>query len=224
MLRWPVTLLCLLPSRIIVSSESERAALRAALGGLVGRRAAIEVAPPTNGTAARIEEVVVEPGADTTVGVFGMLREDKAAEWLVDVLARLDERFDRLVVAGSGWDEFRWPTAVAERYEIEVLGHVPRSALPKLFGSWGLAVSSLWEPATDGRMSLRTPLAFGVPTLTVGPRGPDLTLAPRHLLLAPPIEPSSLPVFDDADRRGGAAEVDAFEQQAADRLAAKLFG
>ncbi len=226
-LKWPVTAACLLAGRVVVSSRSEQDALRAALRGLVGRRCDVVVAAPTNGTAATAAEVEdatrPAPDADRTVGVFGMLRQDKAADWLLAALDDLDPRFDRLVVAGSGWDEHEWPPSITKRYDVEVLGHVPRRDLAATFAGWGLAVSSLWGPANDGRMSLRTPLAFGVPTLSVGPFTDDLTLRPRHLLLRPPCDPSSVPTFDAGDRRAGAGEVAAFESATADRLAAALF-
>jgi len=228
MLRWSVTPACLLVGRVVVSSRSERDAVRSALGGLVGRRCDVVVAPPTNGTAPTDDEIVaateLDADAGRTVGVFGMLRDDKAVQWLDDVLAGLGDRYCRLVVAGSGWDEHEWPEAVRKELEVEVLGHVPREGLAELFRTWGLAVASLWEPAHDGRMSVRTPLAFGVPTLTVGPPGDDLTLRPEHLLLRPPVELDTLPEFDAAARRTGAHGVDAFERAAASRLAGALFG
>lgn len=228
MLRWPVTVAALLAGRVVVSSRSEQEALRRALRGLVGRRTEVVVAAPSNGTAATAAEVVMATTlaawAPRTVGVFGMLREDKAAGWLSATLERLDPRFDRLVVAGSGWEDHRWSAAISDRFAIDVLGHVPRAELATLFSGWGLAVASLWGPANDGRMSLRTPLAFGVPTLSVGPPTDDLTLRPRHLVLAPPSDPSSIDDIDAAARRAGAEEVAAFEAAAACRLAGSLFG
>ena len=225
LLRWPVKFAALLPSRVVVSNDAERAALRAALGGLVGRVTEVVVAPPTNGTAPTDAEVAAAlvdvPDRARVVGVFGMRRPDKGLDWLVDVLGRLDPRFDRLVLAGAGWDGMEWPAALRARYEIEVLGHVDRRDLPAMFASWGLAVAPLWEPAQDGRMSLRTPLAYGVPTISVGPATGALTLRPRHLLLVPPADPSSIP--GAVDRAGGAADVAAFERATADALAAALF-
>ena len=223
-LRYPATLALLLPGRIVVSSESEATAVRAALHGWIGRHREVVVCPPTNGTAPAADAVAAAlvPGPDRTrtVGVFGMRRADKGVDWLVDVLTRLDRRFDRLVLAGDGWDE-QWPAAVRDRYEIEVRGHVDGDDLPELFGGWGVAVAPLWAPAHDGRMSLRTPLAYGVPTLTVGP-APDLTLAPDHLLVVPPTDPGRIPV--DIDRRAGAQQVANFERAVAARLVAALFG
>lgn len=227
LLKWPVTAACLLAGRVVVSSRSEQDALRSALRGLVGRRCDVVVAAPTNGTPASPDEIVaatdLRPDADRTVGVFGMLRQDKAVDWLVSVLGRLDRRFDRLVVAGAGWADHEWPSSITDRYEVEVLGHVPRAELAPMFADWGLAVASLWGPANDGRMSLRTPLAFGVPTLSVGPPGDDLTLRPRHLLLHAPVDVAAVPAFDAVERRAGAEEVAAFERAAADRLASALF-
>jgi hypothetical protein len=227
MLRWPVELALLLPGVVVVSSESERAAVRGALRGLVGRLVEVRVAAPTNGAAPTTAEVelAAQPGPDAprTVGVFGAYRPDKGAAWLEEVLERLDARFDRLVVGGAGWEEHRWAPAVADRYAIELMGHVPRDGLPAMFASWGLAIAPLWAPAHDGRMSLRTPLAYGVPTLTVGPRDGDLTLEASHLLVVPP---AAVDVLDlgGHDRRHAAAQVARYEEVAADRLAEALFG
>lgn len=228
MLRWPVTFAALLAGRVVVSSRSEQEALQRALRGLVGRRTDVVVAAPSNGTAATASEIITATAlaatAWRTVGVFGVLREDKAAAWLSSTLERLDARFDRLVVAGSGWEDHRWSETISDRFTIEALGHVPRVDLAPVFSGWGLAVASLWGPANDGRMSLRTPLAFGVPTLSVGPPTDDLTLRPRHLFLTPPCDPSSIYDIDAATRRAGAEEVEAFEAAAACRLAGSLFG
>jgi glycosyltransferase involved in cell wall biosynthesis len=225
-LRWPVTLALLLPGRIVVSSATERDAVAGALRGYVGRHREIVVAPPTNGTAPsaveRVEATRPHPGRERVVGVFGMKRPDKNVDWLVSVLEHLDPRFDRLVLAGGGWDEQDWPPAITDRYDIDVLGHIPRNDLAALFVSWGLAIAPLWDTANDGRMSLRTPLAFGVPTISVGPRGPELTLDPPHLLLVPPVDPATVDV-DGIDRRAAAEVVAAFEQATAHRLAAALF-
>jgi glycosyltransferase involved in cell wall biosynthesis len=225
-LRWPVTAVLLLPGRIIVSNADEQQAVRSALRGLVGRRTDVVVVPPTNGSAPSRDEVdrALQPGPERerTAGVFGMRRPDKGIDFLLDVLARLDPRFDRLVLAGDGWEEQEWPQALRDRFAIEVLGHVPRRALPELFASWGVAIAPLWEPAQDGRMSLRTPLAFGVPTISVGPRRDGLTLVPRNLLLVPPFDPTDVALTDD-DRRIGADEVAAFEERTAAALARALF-
>jgi glycosyltransferase involved in cell wall biosynthesis len=227
MLRWPAKVALLLPGRVVVSSAPERDAVRGAFHGLIGRRCEVEVAAPTNGTAPTAEELDVStaahPDQGRTVGVFGLYRPDKGIDWVDAVLERLDPRFDRLVVAGGGWHEHEWALGVRGRYDIELLGHVRRSGLARTFAACGLAVAPLWKPAHDGRMSVRTPLAFGVPTLTVGPRGADLTLAPHHLLLLPPTDPTTIDL-DALDRRRGAQEVAAFEHQAALRLADVLFG
>ncbi|MGI8663274.1 MAG: hypothetical protein ACR2LQ_08715 [Acidimicrobiales bacterium] len=227
MLRWPVTLVALLAGRIIVSSASERDALRAAARGLIGRRCTVEVAAPTNGMSPSRHDLDValepNPERERTVGVFGLCRPDKGADWLAHTLERLGPQFNRLVVAGGGWDQHDWPQEVRDRYEIELLGHVPRASLPRIFSEWRLAIAPLWGPAHDGRMSLRTPLAFGVPTLSVGPRGDDLTLDSDHLFLSPPTEPSALEL-NGVDRRAGAEQVAAFEQRLAGALADALFG
>ncbi|MBA2279811.1 MAG: hypothetical protein H0W25_01050 [Acidimicrobiia bacterium] len=226
MLRWPATIALLLPQRIVVSTESERDAVARALGGLVGRRCEVVVAVPTSGTSPTATDLEASLGPDAdrdrTVGVFGMYRDDKDLSWLLDVLGRLDRRFDRLVLAGAGWEGRQWPSEITDRYELTALGHVPRRALPGIFRSWGLAVAPLSNPAHDGRMSVRTPLAFGVPTLTVGPRDAELTLDPPHLVLVPPHDPGAARL--DVDRGEGAAAVAEFERAAGTATAAALFG
>lgn len=226
-LRWPVLACLVLAGRVVVSSESERRAAAGAWRGGVGRRVEVVVAPPTNGTAPTGEEqaAALAPRADRarTVGVFGMRRPDKAADWLIEVLRTLPGSFDRLVLAGEGWELQQWPDDVRQRYEIVSLGHVPRPQLPGVLGAWGLAVAPLWEPAQDGRMSLRTVLAHGVPTLSVGPRTADLTLDVAHLALVPPADAGD-PAVVGTDRAAGAAAVASFEAAVTARLAAALFG
>lgn len=209
-------LLRLATDRVVVSGDTEAAAVRRALR-VVGRRGVeVVVAPPVSPTAP-------SPGAtppaapehrDRTVGVFGMLRPDKGPDWLASVLHRLDARFDRLELAGSGWETFAAPV----RYEVVRRGHVVVGDLPGLFAGWGLAVAPFWEDAHDGRLSLRTPLAHGVPTLTRV--GAALTLRPSHLLADGPGVAESVPVVDDAARRAGACEVAGFESRLAGRLLA----
>jgi hypothetical protein len=93
-------------------------------------------------------------------------------------------------------------------------GHVPAAELPRVFAGWGLAVAPFWEGAHDGRLSLRTPLAHGVPTLTRPGSEGALTLRPPHLLF----DPTDVPDFDDQARAQGAAAVAEFEAEVTERL------
>src|SRR5690606_11077448 len=118
-----------------------------------------------------------------TVGVIGQLRPDKGEPWLLDVLARLDPRFERIEVVGRDWDLSAWPATLRDRYTVVGHGQLPAARLPEVLAGWDLALAPFAEGPHDGRLSLRTPLAHGVPTLTRGPQPPDLQLRARHLLL-----------------------------------------
>jgi hypothetical protein len=230
MLRWPVTASLVLVHRVVVSSPREQAAVSAALHGRIGQWCEIVVAPPTNGSAPSGADLSGLPTADAgrggrTVGLFGMRRDDKAVDWLFAVLDSLPPDFDRLVLAGAGWEEQPWPPHLSDRFEITPLGHVAASALGTVLGTWDLALAPFDNPAHDGRMSLRTTLAFGVPTITVGPPDEDLTLRPPHVGFVPPSDVAkAVAAVLAADRSEGARQVAAFEHAAADRLEEALFG
>ncbi len=156
----------LVADRVVVSSEREAASLRDRYRGWAGRRE-VRVAPPANGSAPPAAPAVHDPPArGRTVGVIGQLRPDKGEAWLLDVLTRLDARYDRLEVVGRDWDLDRWPVALRARYEVVGHGQVRAVDLPRVVQPWDLAVAPFEEPPHDGRLSLRTPLAHGVPTLT----------------------------------------------------------
>lgn len=231
MLKWPVTLGLPLASRVVVSGASESAAVASALRGLVSRTCEVVIAPPTNGTApddAQVAQLLRRTGPRTptgAVGVFGMRRDDKQIAWLVEVLSGLPGDLRTLVFAGAGWEDQELPAAVTARFEVVRLGHVPAESLPAILDGWDLAVAPFDNPAHDGRMSLRTTLAYGVPTITVGPPGPDLSLRPSHLRFTPPDDPGAAAEgLREADRAEGAAAVARFEDQAAVRLEEALFG
>ncbi len=219
--------------RIVVSNEREAEAVRAAGWGWPTRGVDVVVAPPVNGSAPTCEQVTaaiqgvsppVRAARARTVGVFGMLRPDKGPGWLVDRLRELPPGFDRLVIVGSGWDAFALPADLAPRLALERAGHVDDADLPAHLGGWGLAIAPYWDDgAHDGRMSLRTPLAYGVPTLTPAPRPGLLTLDAPHLVLWRPGAAMPTAVTDDAARRAGADAVMAFEAQCRARLDAALF-
>lgn len=232
-LRYPITLaLALATDRIVVSSASEAAAVRRAGFGWAARGREVRVVPPVNGTTPTDAEIDVVAGPSSadrrrTLGVFGMHRPDKGDQWLADILRRLDRRFDRVVVAGRGWEDVEWPPDLLARYEVVLRGHVERADLAAELAGWGLAVAPFTEGPHDGRLSLRTPLAFGVPTLTTATtsadRG-DLTLAPSHLFRADAVALGTLPDLTPEQRRAGAREVATFEADVTRRLAEALFG
>lgn len=214
----------LLVDRVVVSSDREAEALRGRYRGWAGRREVV-VAPPANGSAPPSPPGSHDPPpAHRTVGVVGQLRPDKGESWLLDLLARLDPRYDRLEVVGRDWDLDAWPAPLRDRWAVVGHGQVPQAALAAVLGRWDLAVAPFEEPPHDGRLSLRTPLAHGVPTLTRGPRPDHLQLAARHLLLDTDVDVASLPDLDAAARAGGAAEVAALEATWRTRLAHVLFG
>jgi hypothetical protein len=210
--------------RVVVSSEREALALRTHYRGWAGR-SEIAVVPPANGSAPAGAASEPSPGRrGTTVGLLGQNRPDKGEPWLLEVLERLDRRFDRLEIVGRDWQPDAWPEAVRERYEIVVHGEAPASELPALLGSWDLAIAPFEVPAHDGRCSLRTMLAFGVPTLTRGPRPDDLRLDAPHLLFDDEIDLAAVPDLGPAERQAGAAAVAALESAWREQLVEELYG
>ena len=171
-------------SDIVVSTQTEAEVLRSALAGRVAAHAQIHVVPPANGTAPTPEHPVLEPQASqpATIGIFGTARANKDLEWAVAQLREL-EGFGRLELAGAGWEVVSWPEDIGRRYEILPLGSVDASQLAATFARWGLALAPLDGGAHDGRMSLRTPLAHGVPTIAAAGVTGDLTFRPAHLHL-----------------------------------------
>lgn len=225
LLRWPVSTLVPLARRVVVSSAGEQGSVASAWWGRAGRWSEVLVAPPANGTPGPATLPARRRPPSGTVGVFGMGRDDKPVAWLEQALVALDPSFRRLELAGAGWEGQAWPASVLDRFDVDVLGHVDAGRLAGLFDGWDLALAPFAWPAHDGRMSLRTPLAHGVPTVSVGPPGADLTLRPQHLVLVPPAPfPDAAARALGADAAAGAAEVAAFEAEAVDRLRRALFG
>ncbi len=214
----------LLFDRVVVSSAREADALRERYRGWAGRREVV-VAPPANGSAPASSPAGHDPPPRGRVlGVVGQLRPDKGEPWLLDLLARLDPRYDRIEVVGRDWNLDGWPSAVRERYAVVGHGQLPQAALGEVLARWDLAVAPFEEPPHDGRLSLRTPLAHAVPTLTRGPRPDHLQLGARHLLLDTEVDVACLPDLDASARAAGAAEVAALEATWRARLAQVLFG
>jgi glycosyltransferase involved in cell wall biosynthesis len=214
----------LLADRVVVSSSREADALHRRYRGWAGRKEVV-VVPPANGSApAELPAPPTSPSTGRVVGIVGQLRPDKGLPWLLDVLARLDARWGRVEVVGRGWDLSTWPEALRSRYELVGRGQVPAAELPALIEAWDLAIAPFEEPPTDGRLSLRTPLAHGVPTLTRGPRPRGLQLEAPHLLFDDEVDVAHLPDLDAAARRAGAAAVAGLEASWRADLNATLYG
>jgi hypothetical protein len=210
--------------RVVVSTESEADALRRSRGGRVARRVAVRVLPPANGTSLRAVE---GPPADPpVVGLFGTARADKGLDVAVTALRALHDAAPagalRVETVGEGWDEAPWPADVAA-LPLTHHGRVPTPELAPLLSRWSLAIAPFAAGATDGRMSLRTPLTCGVPTLTTLDRPADLTLRPSHLLLDPVTAGARALATGPAERVAGAAGVARFEADAVRRLADALW-
>jgi glycosyltransferase involved in cell wall biosynthesis len=210
--------------RVVVSSEREASSLRRRYRGWAGRRGVV-VAPPANGSAPPgPPSVHTPPRSGRVVGVIGQLRPDKGLPWFLDVLERLDPRYGRLEVVGRDWDVDAWPAAVRDRFEVVARGQTSAADLPAVIEAWDVAIAPFEEPPHDGRLSLRTPLAHGVPTLTRGPRPAGLQLAVPHLLFDDEVDVARLPDVDADGRAAGAAAVAALEVTWRAELAAELFG
>lgn len=201
---------------VVVSSDVERRALEGRWPSLLTRGRAITVVPPANGSA---------PGSTPAAGrartgvagVFGMPRPDKDVAWIADALRALPADVRCLELVGRGWDDVPVATAVDQVR----LGHVPDGELDALFERWDVALAPFADGPHDGRLSLRTPLAHGVPTVTSPPAAGALTLdvAHLHVLQGNTVTP---PLDLDADRRHGAEVVAAFEADVRRRLRAAL--
>lgn len=216
----------LLADRVVVSSARERDALRRRYRGWAGRREVV-VVPPANASAPVGSVAVTPPPSTPTggriVGVHGQLRPDKGLPWLLATLEALDPAYDRLEVAGRDW-RVDWPAAVLDRFEVVALGQTERQELAGVFARWDLALAPFEVPAHDGRLSLRTPLAHGVPTLTPGPRPVDLRLEAPHLWFDDEVDVGRLPDVPVEQRQAGAEVVADQEARWRRDLAAALFG
>jgi hypothetical protein len=208
--RLPVALLVgLLADRVVVSSTREADALRTSYHGWAAR-AEVVVTPPANGSAPTEPPSVGAPRRGV-VGLIGQHRPDKGTAWLLASLERLDRRFDHLEIIGRGWDEVRWPPGVTDHLRITRCGELPEDRLAEAIGRWELALAPYDEPPHDGRLSLRTPLAHGVPTLTRGPRPPHLRLDAPHLLFDDEVDLGALALPPATDRPAHAALIATME-------------
>ena len=214
----------LVADRIVVSSAWEADGLRGRYRGW-GGRSEVVVVPPANRLAPPSPPSVRPSDPDgRTVGIIGQLRPDKGEGWLLDQLARLDGRYSRVEVVGRDWDLTRWPAALHDRYQLVLHGQVAGPAVAGVLAGWDLAIAPYEGQPHDGRLSLRTPLAYGVPTLTRGPRPAHLQLRAPHLLFDDEVDVGHLPDFGVAERSEGAAVVAALEVRWRAALADALFG
>ncbi|MEJ7844593.1 MAG: hypothetical protein WKF93_03035 [Acidimicrobiales bacterium] len=210
--------------RVVVSTRSEAAALRRSRGGRVAHRVDVRVIPPANGTPVATAPVATGAPADPPiVGLFGTARADKGLDVAVAALDSALQTEARVETIGSGWDEAPWPPGVLDHLDVRHHGRLPTARLASVMTRWTLAVAPFADGATDGRMSLRTPLACGIPTLTTVARAEDLTLRPPHLLLDPATAWADARATDPAARADGAAAVARFEAETGRALAAALW-
>ena len=125
---------------------------------------------------------------------------------------------------GLDWHLSRWPASLRDRYELVLHGQVPGPEVAAVLAGWDLAIAPYEGQPHDGRLSLRTPLALGVPTLTRGPRPAHLQLRAPHLLFDDEVDIARLADVPIAARRQGAADVAALEERWRASLADALFG
>lgn len=217
-IRWVLdALLWLSGGCVVVSTATDAAAVRPA----VRRRCDVRVVPPANGSSlsACPPAVLADP---PVVGVFGRARTDKGMGLLLGWLEQLPEPFAVLETVGDGWESMPWTGAVSERYTVRHRGLVADADVGEVLARWTLAFAPFEDGATDGRMSLRTPLSAGVPTVTAVSAPDDLTLQVPHLWTDPIAGAHAALAFDGDARRDAAAQVEAFERDVRDRLDAAL--
>lgn len=212
----------LVADRVVVSAQREVDAARRQYRGWLARRELV-VHPPANAMAPTGPIALSDlPPDRRRVGVHGSLRPDKGIDWLFAVLRRLDHRYGELEVVGRDWD-VEWPEDLRSRFSITQRGQVPKAELAAAFAGWHLAVAPFATPPYDGRCSLRTTLAHGVPTLTRGPRPADLQLAAPHLWFDDEVDVGHLPDLDPAARRAGAEAIAHLEARWRAELRSALF-
>lgn len=223
-LRWPWRfVLSLFGGDVVVSRASDRAALEADLGSRARRRVRVHLIPPVNATAAPAGWERPSSGRRPgTAGLFGLWRGERGLETLLQVLRRLPPRIVELEAVGDGWRQVDWPADIRERFTITTCGRLPAADLPARIASWEVALTPLADGAHDGRMSVRTPLALGVPTVTTVRDPADLTLRPEHLILFEDRDDWQLPELSDEACRRGARQVAEFEAGCASSMAAVL--
>lgn len=217
--------------RVVVSTRTEADALGRSRGGRVARRVDVRIIPPANGTPAG-DVAPPDPPAPASssapaeppiVGLFGTARADKGLAVVADALRALAGTGVQVETVGSGWEEAPWPPGILDDHDIRHHGRLPTARLASVMTRWTLALAPFADGATDGRMSLRTPLACGVPTFTAVRRDDDLTLRPSHLLLDPATAGAAALAAGPEQRRTGAEEVARFERRVVAALSVGLW-
>lgn len=217
-IRWVLDALMWLSGGTVVVSTATDAA---AVGPAVRRRCDVRIVPPANGSSlsASSQGALADP---PVVGVFGRARTNKGMSLLLRWLEQVPEPFAVLETVGDGWESMPWSGAVSERYTIRHRGLVSDDEVGDIVAAWTLALAPFEDGATDGRMSVRTPLSAGVPTVTEIAAPDDLTLEVPHLWTDPIAGGRAALAFDGHARRDAAAQVEAFEHDVRDRLDAAL--
>jgi glycosyltransferase involved in cell wall biosynthesis len=111
--------------------------------------------------------------ADRVVAFAGRISPDKGLDALIEALASRPEAWDRLLVAGEGWDRLRCERlahdrGIAER--VEFLGHLDASGVRETFArAHVVAVPSRW-PEPFGIVGLEA-MAVGRPVVASGVGG-----------------------------------------------------
>jgi hypothetical protein len=217
--RWALdVILALGAPQVVVSSRSEAEAVARGLAGRLGRVHPVVIPPVSAVTPTTTGHDAVEAAGSGVAGVFGFAGPAKGVELVTEVVRHLPAHFHRLELVGRGWDAVDWPAEVTDRLAVAVLGFVPTTDVGAVFAGWELAIAPFSDGASDGRMSLRVPLAHGIPTLTEAGRPEDLTLAPGHLVvvdgsIAAAVDRAVARAGDRSARAEGLREVEAFEQR-----------
>lgn len=228
--RWALNLVLLVGRpTVVVSSRSEELCMKRSLAGRLGRVRPQVIPPFGTLTPSATRGTAIGAAGSGIVGVFGFAGPAKGTELVARVVRALPPHYHRLELVGTGWHAVTWPRDILDRVRVATLGFVPSEDLGPVFEHWELAVAPLSGGASDGRLSLRTPLAHGTPTVTEPGRSDDLTLRPGHLVLVEDdperaIAGAVATASDREARRRGATEVDDFEQRTRRALRVALLG
>lgn len=221
------TVMAIGAATVVVSAQGEAELIASSIAR---RRVRVHVIPPANAaTPLATGPAAIDATGTGVVGVFGFHRPNKGIRLATEAIRALPARFGRLETMGLGWETAEWPDDIRRRVEIVDRGPLSTAELPGPFAGWELAVASFKAGATDGRNSLRSPLAHGIPTLTSVDRDEDLTLRPPHLVVvgddvAAAVARATDLSTDDAVRKDGAAYVHDFERRARAELCRVLLG
>jgi hypothetical protein len=217
--RWALNVMLLVGRPLaVVSSHTEQACMARSIAGRLGRVRARVIPPFGPITPSTTGRTSIGAAGSGILGVFGFAGPAKGTDLIVQVVRALPSSYHRLELVGTGWDAVDWPADVVKQIEVAPLGFVATEDLGSVFERWELAVAPLHGGASDGRLSLRIPLAHGTPTVTEPGRPEDLTMRPSHLHLvaADPVAAVSAAVATATDRdsrRRGTCEVDEFERR-----------